>query len=191
MIIGGKVWCHMCKNAHKYLAFHSVILLKACTVQDKGYTFPIQFFQKTSIEHIILNVKQYNFLTLKKGRYLHLCKFHKKSSKQTREIAEKKRGKIKKVVLHTFTCIHNWCISMYIQITDLWLFDWLIETQKGSRQRIYASIKLIIRKERYFTVVLISYGLFYKKRMQNILSEPVLSYRNTFESLEKIEMEVE
>ena len=67
-------------------------------------------FSNISIEQIFLNVKKYNFLTLKKicsieflennelkglSRYLHLCKLKKIVSEGTREIA-KKRVKIQK-----------------------------------------------------------------------------------------------
>ena len=45
------------KNEHKYLAFPSIIVLKVCTVQGKGYTFPILVFQNI-MKQILLNVKK-------------------------------------------------------------------------------------------------------------------------------------
>ena len=48
---------NMPKNEHKYLAFPSENLLKAFTVQEKGYTFLILFFPKILWNKFILENK--------------------------------------------------------------------------------------------------------------------------------------
>ena len=99
------------------LRFLRWIFLKVCTVQDKGYTFPILFF-KGFYRRNFLNVTKYNFLTIKniysilflenkelKGSswYLHLCKFKKKFTERKLEKLREKEGKYKKSLIYFLT----------------------------------------------------------------------------------------
>ena len=70
---------------HTYFAFPSLNFLKVCPVQDKGYTFPILFFQK---------IQSNDFLRVKSisSPVQILIYFHRRKLKKLHE----KRGKIQK-----------------------------------------------------------------------------------------------